>query len=119
MAWSASKIFVATLEDVLENTTAIDLNTDTFKAALYNDTITPDQTVASANTAYDVGQWASANEVSDTPDWAIAGEPLTGVTSGFTSNVYTFDAANTPQNGTTCTPAGRSRLPGTPTESFR
>jgi hypothetical protein len=103
MAWTNSKIFMATLEDVLENTTAIDLNTDTFKAALYNNTTAPDQTVVSANTAYAVGEWAVANEVDDPTDWATGGEPLTGVTSGYSSNVYTFDAANTPQSGTTCT----------------
>ena len=34
MAWSASKIFMAFLEDVFENTTAMDLNSDTFKVAL-------------------------------------------------------------------------------------
>lgn len=103
MAWTNSKIFVATIEDVLENTTAVDLNLDTFKAALYNNTTAPDQTVTSANTAYAVGQWVVGNEVTDTTNWDVAGEPLTTVTSTFTSNVYTFDAANTPQSGASCT----------------
>ncbi len=103
MAWSNSKAFLATMEDVLENTTAIDLNSDTFKAALYNNSITPDQTVTSANTAYNVGQWASANEVSDGTNWDAGGEPLTAVTSSFTGTTYTFDAANTPQGGATTT----------------
>jgi hypothetical protein len=104
MAWSASKIFVATIEDCLENTTAIDLNADTFKAALYDNDITPDQTVASANTAYNAGQWASTgNEVSDGTEWDAGGEPLTSVTSTFASNVYTFDAANTPSGGSSAT----------------
>jgi hypothetical protein len=95
MAWSASKIFLASLEDTLENTTALDLNSDTFKAALYDNDITPDQTVASANTAYNAGQWAiSGNEVSN-GGWAAGGVALTSVTSSFTSNVYTFDAADT------------------------
>jgi len=96
MAWSASKIFVATIEDVLENTTAIDLNADTFKAALFDNDITPDQTVASANTAFGAGQWVSAgNEVFDGAEWATGGVALGSVTSTFASNVYTFDAANT------------------------
>jgi hypothetical protein len=95
MAWSASKIFLASIEDALENTTALDLNSDTFKAALYDNDITPDQTVASANTAYNAGQWAiSGNEVSN-GGWAAGGVALTSVTSSFTSNVYTFDAADT------------------------
>jgi hypothetical protein len=59
MAWSNSKIFVSTIEDILENTTAIDLNTDTFNVALFNDSITPSQTVASASTAFGAGVWAS------------------------------------------------------------
>ena len=104
MAWSASKVFMATIEDVFENTTAIDLNSDTFKCALYDNDITPDQTVASSNTAYNAGQWtASGNEVTDGTNWDTAGEPLTSVTSAFSSNVFTFDAANTPQSGATCT----------------
>lgn len=104
MAWSNSKIFMAFLEDVLENTTEIDLNSNTFKAALYDNDITPSQTVTSANTAYNAGQWtASGNEVSDGTEWDAAGEPLTGVTSGFSSNVYTFDATDTPSGGSSAT----------------
>ena len=96
MAWSASKIFVSTIEDMLENTTAMDLNTDSFKVALYDNDITPDQTVASANTAFNAGQWASAgNEVFEAGQWATGGVALSSVTSAFASNVYTFDAADT------------------------
>ena len=96
MAWSASKIFMALIEDVFENTTAMDLNADSFKVALYDNDITPDQTVTSANTAYGVGQWVTTgNEVSEAGQWATAGVALSSVTSTFTSNVYTFDAADT------------------------
>ena len=97
MAWSASKIFTATITDLMNNTTAIDLNTDaSIKVALYDNDITPDQTVTSANTAYNVGQWVTTgNEVSDGAEWAVGGVALASVTSTFTTNVYTFDAANT------------------------
>ncbi len=96
MAWSASKIFMAFIEDCLENTSANDLDTDTHKAALYDNDITPDQTVATANTIFNAGQWTSAgNEVFDGAEWATGGVALGSVTSGFSSNVYTFDAANT------------------------
>ena len=96
MAWSNSKIFMAFLEDVFENTTAMDLNADSFKVALYDNDITPDQTVTSANTAYGVGQWVTTgNEVSEAGQWATAGVALASVTSTFASNVYTFDAADT------------------------
>ena len=106
MAWSASKIFTATVTDVMNNTTAMDVNSDTHKAALYNNSITPDQTVASANTAYNAGQWALANEVSDGTNWHAGGEALTSVTSAFASNVYTFDAADTPSATSAATLAG-------------
>lgn len=104
MAWSASKIFMATIEDILENTTAMDLNSDTFKAALYDNDITPSQTVTSANTAYNAGQWVSSgNEVYDGSEWAQGGVALSSVASGFSSNVYTFDAADTVSTGSSAT----------------
>jgi hypothetical protein len=87
---------MAFFEDVFENTTAMDLNSDTFKAALYDNDITPDQTVTSANTAYNVGQWVTTgNEVFEAGQWAQGGVALSGVTSSFASNVYTFDATDT------------------------
>jgi hypothetical protein len=93
MAWSASKIFVSTVEDIFENTTAIDLNSDTFNVALFNNTITPDQTVASANTAFGAGVWASG-EVFDAAEWPTGGQALDSVTFAPSSNVLTFDAAD-------------------------
>jgi len=96
MAWSASKVFMALIEDALENTDAKNLLTDTHKAALYDNDITPDNTVATANTVFNAGQWTSAgNEVFDAAEWATGGVALTGVTSAFASTTYTFDAANT------------------------
>ena len=102
MAWSNSKIFMATIEDVLENTTELDLNSNTFKAALFDNSITPSQTVASASTAFGAGVWASG-QVFDGAEWATGGVALTGVTSTFASNVYTFDATDTPSTGTSAT----------------
>src|SRR3990167_874380 len=97
MAWTASKVFMAYIEDIIENTTAMDLNTDaSIKVALYDNDITPDSTVTSANTAYNVWQWVTTgNEVSDGAEWAVGGVALASVTSSFASTTYTFDAANT------------------------
>ena len=103
MAWSASKIFVSFIEDALENTAALDLNSDSFKAALYDNDITPDQTAATASTIYNAGQWAAANEVSDGTEWDAAGEPLTGVTFAPTAAVLKFDATDTPSGGSSAT----------------
>ena len=104
MAWSASKIFVSTIEDMLENTTAMDLNSDSFKVALYDNDITPDQTVASASTAYNAGQWtASGNEVADAAEWPATGQALDSVTFAPTTNVLKFDAADEVSTGTSAT----------------
>lgn len=104
MAWSNSKVFVSFIEDALENTAALDLNSDTFKCALYDNDITPSQTAATADTLLNAGQWVQAgNEVADGTNWDAGGEPLTGVTFAPTANVLKFDAVDTPQGGATCT----------------
>ena len=103
MAWSESKIFPATLEDIFEQTTAMDADTHTHKAALYNNSITPDQTVAAANTAYNVGQWANTNEVSDGTNWDAGGEPLSVSSVGSGLTYYMFDSTDTSQGGASCT----------------
>ena len=104
MAWSASKIFVAFIEDALENTDAKNIVSDTHKAALYDNDITPDNTVTTANTVYNAGQWSAAgNEVADGTEWDAAGEPLTGVTFAPTAAVLKFDAADTPSGGSSAT----------------
>lgn len=94
MAWTNSKIFMAFIEDSLENTSAHDMDSDTFKVALFDNTITPSQTVATASTIYGAGVWASGG-VSDSPSWPAVGRDLASLTSGFASNVYTWDAADT------------------------
>ena len=100
---TSSKMFVATIEAVLEQTAAIDTNTDTFKIALYNDSISaPDATVALASTAYGAGVWA-ANEVSDSTEWPAGGQALGSVASSIASNVWTFDAADEVSDGTSAT----------------
>lgn len=101
MAFTASKIFSALITDLMNNTTAINLGSDALiEAALFNNTGTPDQTVTSANSAYAVAQWAVGNNVTDTGSsspagWPALGRPLVSKSSTFTSNVYTFSAANT------------------------
>jgi len=101
MAWTNSKIFMALIEDSLEDTAAFNVDADNIKAALFDNTITPSQTVASASTAYGAGVWATGG-VFDASGWPAVGRQLLSVTSGFASNVYTFDAADTVSaNGTT------------------
>src|SRR6266571_9533218 len=103
MAWTNSKIFTTYLTDLTNNTTAMDLNTDaSISVSLFDNTITPSQTVTSANTAYAAGVWASGG-VSDATGWPAAGRDLASITSTFTTNVYTFDAADTVSANSTTT----------------
>ena len=74
MAWSNSKIFRAYVADIIGNTTSMDLNTDaSIKVSLHNNTITPDQNVTSANSAFNAGVWTTTNEVIDATDLAGGG----------------------------------------------
>lgn len=89
MAWSAYAQFRNMNTHLFGNLAAYDLDSDTLRAALYNNTITPDKDVSAANSAYNAGQWATAQEVYQAVQWAQAGvalaslviaEPSTGVT---------------------------------------
>lgn len=96
MAWTNSKIFRPFLADVLGNVAAFDLDADAFKAALYNNSITPDNDVTSSNSAYNVGQWATAQEVYESGQWAQGGVALGSVVlNSATADVVFFDAADT------------------------
>lgn len=98
MAWSASKMFIAGITTCMNNAAAFDCDGDTFKNALYGNGITPDNTVSAANSAYNAGQWVTGGEVTDT-NWAAGGRTLGSVTSAASSNVWTFDAADTASGG--------------------
>jgi len=96
MAWANSKVFRPFQADTLDNTTALDLGSDGFKVPLYNNSITPDQNVTAANSAYNVGQWATANEVFQAGQWPQGGVALgSPVLNSATSDVVFFDANDT------------------------
>lgn len=97
MAWTDSRVFVSTILDYLNRTAsfAMDLNADAFKAALYGTTITPDNDVASATTAYNTGQWVTGGEITHTAHWPAGGQSLASVTSVASTDAITFDAADT------------------------
>ena len=99
MAWSNSTVFRALVADVFDNTTAVDLGSDVPKAALFNNSITPNQDVTSANSAYNTGVWTTANELTDA-NWAAGGRPLasTSLNSG-TAGVVFYTAAATAGGG--------------------
>jgi hypothetical protein len=104
MAFGAtSKIFSAYLHDVLTNLTAMDLDTDALiEVALFNDNITPSQTVTAANSAYGAGVWTggATPNIVDTGTGGPAGWPYLGLplaskaVSAATAATFTFGAAN-------------------------
>lgn len=95
MAWSNSKVFAAYVRDALDGTITQDINSNTFTAALYNNSITPDNTVTAANSAYNAGQWATANEVSEAGQWAAGGVNLSSLSWAAVSATVTLSAGNT------------------------
>lgn len=108
MAWSASAIFREFITDSLANAVAYDLSgtgVDTFKAALYNNSITPDKD--SALTGYNeaTSQWVTANEVIDTTgggtDWPAAGVALASpALTNPSTGVVMWDASDTASGST-------------------
>ena len=93
MAWSNSKIFSQFVLAALDRTTDHDLDTNTPKVALYDNDITPDNTVALASSAYNTGQWTAAgNEVSEAGQWAAGGVVLAGHDVTTSSTTVTYDA---------------------------
>lgn len=68
--------FGLTFRDILKNTTAVDLDTDTFKAALFTNTITTPN--FDTNTAYGAAPF-NANEVSGT-GYTAGGQTMAGLT---------------------------------------
>lgn len=96
MGWTNSKMFRPCVADVFDNTTALDLGSDVPKVALYNTTPTPDQNVTSANSAYNVGQWATAQEVFQAGQWAQGGVALAGtVLNSGSAGIVFYDANDT------------------------
>lgn len=100
MAWGTSSWFRAFITDILGNVAAFDLSgasVDTFKVALYDNDITPDNDVSSANSAYNVDQWVTTgNEVFEAGQWAQAGVALTSpAVTNPAGDIAMFDADNT------------------------
>ncbi len=90
MAVTASGLFVATIVDALDTTQlALDLDLETHKGALFNNSITPNFTT---DTAYGSGTYAT-NEVTGT-NWASGGVALTGTTLTASSGAMVFDATD-------------------------
>lgn len=99
MAWSNSKVFANFVGNALDRTAAFDLDSDTFKVALYDNDVTPDNTVSAANSAYNAGQWANSNEVSESGQWAAGGVSLTSADITVSTTTIKWDADDTASGG--------------------
>jgi hypothetical protein len=96
MAFGAvSKVFSQMVSDLIANTTAMDWDADTVKAAQYGNTITPDQTVAAASSAYNTGQWVTGGEITSSTDIPAGGLTLASKTNTKTGANVVISAANT------------------------
>lgn len=102
-AWTASAIFRNMNTHLWGNLAAYDLDSDALKAALYNNTITPDKDVTAANTAYNVGQWATAQEVFQAGQWAQGGVALSGLVIAEPSSGVTRLLASATSSGAAAT----------------
>src|SRR5689334_9305288 len=71
------------------------LDSDTVKAARFNNSVTPDMDAAVASTGFNTGTWTTSNEVTDATNWTSTGRALASKTfSTPSSGVCMFDAAD-------------------------
>lgn len=94
MAWTVSGLYYTTFRDVLDTTQlALDLDLETHKIALYNDTETPDY---STEVSY-----SATNEVSGT-GWAAGGVVVIGTAIDESpTGTLRWDATDVSETGTT------------------
>jgi len=94
MAWTNSKIFAVFVSNALDRTANFSLTADTVKAALYNNTPTPSNTVGAASAAYSADQWVTGNEQYQASHWTQGGIAITAKSTGFASTTISFTGAN-------------------------
>jgi hypothetical protein len=100
VAITASGLYYTTIRDALTNAIALDLDLETHKGALFNNSITPN---FDTDTAYGVAPY-NANEVTGT-NWAAGGVALTGTTLSVSAGTLVFDATDVSVASTTLTNA--------------
>jgi len=103
MAWTNSKIFREWMKQAYQvsGTGYTGLDSDTVKAALFNNTVTPDQDAAVGSTGYNTGTWTTGNEVTDATNWVAGGRALASKVFDTTVAVtFFFDAADLAGGGT-------------------
>lgn len=97
MAWSNSKIFTQWVNGPMwqaSGTGYTGVDSDTVKAALFNNSVTPDRDAAVASTGYNTGTWVTGNEVVDATNWVAGGRALASKTITAGTGTSVFDAAD-------------------------
>lgn len=95
MAWSVSGWYADTLKQEFAEDIALDLELDTHKLALYNNSLTPDFSAVDP-------QYSSTNEVSGT-GYTAGGSAVTGTTLASTGGYLTWDGDNVSWTSSTIT----------------
>ena len=99
MAFNQSAIFNSWTYDALVQTASFvgKISNATYKAALYSNGITPDNTAVSASCKYNGGVWtASGYECTDATNWTAGGRGLSTITiTSSAVNYVMMDAADT------------------------
>jgi hypothetical protein len=71
------------------------LGADTVKAALFNNSVSPDKDAGLTATGYNTGTWTSGTEVVDATNWVAGGRALgTKTLTVPSAGVFMFDAAD-------------------------
>lgn len=97
MAWTDSRVSRAMVTDHFNGTSLFDFDSpsDTYRMALFNNSVTPDKDASSANYRYGTpATFTTGNEIIDTlnTNWVAKGPAITGMTgTNPASGVYMVD----------------------------
>ena len=103
MAWTDSRVFREWPLQMLQvsGTGYTGLDSDSAKAALFHNTVTPDKDAAAGSTGYNTGTWTLARESSGGANWPVGGRALSSKTfTSPSSGTAMFDAADLAAAGT-------------------
>ena len=79
MAWTDSRILRSYVADKIQETVQLPF-TDTWKMALFNNTVVPDKDATSANSRYGTpSTFVTGNEIVDATNWPAGGKTVTGL----------------------------------------
>src|SRR4051812_29841942 len=103
MAWTDSRVLRSFLTDTLAGTAVFDLDSpsDTYKLALFNNSVTPDKDASSANSRYGTpATFTTGNEVVDVTNCVAGGKAVTSLTcTAPSTGVIMVDSADVASGG--------------------